>query len=827
MPRIYRLGSFLVALSLIASSFGQTKAKKAEEEGETLPTIARKAHGLEAMPGFFKIFWDEKEGKVWLQIDKFDSEFLYVNSLATGVGSNDIGLDRGLFGDVDGNNPPEHVVKFVRVGPKVLLVQQNLAFRARTENPDERAAVEEAFAKSTLWGFKVEAEEGGSVLVDATRFLLNDAEGVADKLKDTKQGEYKLDEGRSAIFLPRTKSFPKNTEFEATLTFVGEPKGDWLRSVTPMPKAVTVREHHSFVELPDDQYQPRVFDPRCGFYPVSFADYATPIDQPLIKRFITRHRLRKKNPVAVMSEPVEPILYYVDRGMPEPIKSAVIEGASWWNQAFTSAGYIDAFQVKELPADADPMDLRYNMIEWVHRSTRGWSYGTSVIDPRTGEILKGHVSLGSLRVRQDFLIAQGLMQTYAKGTTADPRALKLALARLRQLAAHEVGHTLGLQHNFAASTQDRASVMDYPPPLVTVDKRGNLNFDQAYATGIGAWDKRTILYGYEDFAPGTREEAGLASILKWNLTKGFRYITDADARPPGGAHPLAHLWDNGASPVDELNRLIRVRAIALSRFDEKNIPPGAPMATLENVLVPVYLAHRYQAEAVVKWIGGVNYSYAARGDGEVTNEPLPTDQQRAALKAFLETLDPSFLALPDNVIALIPPQPPGYQRDRELFDPHTGPIFDPMAAAESWVNKALDLLFDPARLSRVVEQNARGKSQLTENEIFDAALQIAAPNPRLGSYERELARMLEKQCLNHLLQLALNPNTQQQVNALALQKIAELEARWKARPVADESEAAENAYLLFQIDQFRRNPKQLEFPRPAKLPEGPPIGEGE
>lgn len=782
-------------------------------------SIAAKVRNAQAYDGYFKYYWDAKTGKIWLEVDKLDQEFLYVNSLTAGVGSNDIGLDRNQLG-------AERIVKFIRSGPKVMLVHVNYEYRAVSDNADERKAVEEAFAQSVLGGFKVEAEANGRILIDLTPFLLRDAHGVSDRLQSRNQGSYKLDANRSAIYLERTKNFPKNSEFEAMLTFAGDPKGGWIRSVTPSPDAVTVRQHHSFVELPDDGYEPRIYDPRSGFNSTSYSDYATPIDQPLVKRFINRHRLEKKNPGAKVSEAVEPIVYYLDRGTPEPIRSALLEGASWWNQAFEAAGYKDAFQVKVLPEDADPMDLRYNVINWVHRSTRGWSYGASVTDPRTGEIIKGHVSLGSLRVRQDFLIAQGLVEAYENGTQADPRLLEMSLARLRQLSAHEVGHTIGLAHNFAASVNDRASVMDYPHPYIDMNVVGKMDFSNAYDTGIGEWDKRTILYGYQDFPDGTNEAEALKNILQENIKMGLLYLSDQDARPAGSASPNAHLWDNGKSAIDELRRLSKVRATALQNFGEKNIPEGMPMAYLENVLVPLYLAHRYQVEAVSKVLGGVNYTYAVRGDGQPANEMVSDEAQREALEALLETLNPSFLVIPEKVIELIPPQPIGYGRDRELFKIHTGLTFDPLGAAESSANNTLSFLLNPERLARVVEQHARDPRRLSLYELMDEVLSAVRVDTKKPAIEQELARITEKLAVQHILQLAGDDGVMRQVSAVAWLKINELEKRLEqlANYTQDPSQLAHYTYLREQIAQFKRRPADYKMPAAPGLPDGSPIG---
>jgi hypothetical protein len=773
--------------------------------------------GMEAFDGYFKFYWDESKGKIWLEIDRLDTEILYVNSLTAGVGSNDIGLDRNQLGD-------SRIVQFKRSGPKVLMVQPNYRYRADSDNEEERLAVEEAFAQSVLWGFKVEKEENGVLLVDFTPFLMRDAHGIANRLRS--QGNYRMDASRSAMYMDRTKNFPQNTEFETTITFTGDARGGYIRSVTPSSDAVTVRMHHSLVELPDDKYEPRVYDPRSGYNALSYYDYATPIDQPIVKRFVRRHRLEKKDPSAAISEAVEPIIYYLDRGTPEPVRSALLEGASWWNQAFEAAGYKDAFQVKMLPADADPMDLRYNVINWVHRSTRGWSYGSSVTDPRTGEIIKGHVSLGSLRVRQDFLIAQGLVEAYADGEEADPRLLEMALARLRQLSAHEVGHTIGLAHNFASSANDRASVMDYPHPLITVDGLGRMDFSKAYDTGIGEWDKRTILFGYQDFPEGTNEKEALNEILAQNNEMGLKYVSDSDARPPYGAHPTGHLWDNGASAANELRRMSQVRKEAISKFGEKNIPVGMPMAYLENVLVPLYLMHRYQVEAVSKSIGGVDYNYTVRGDGQNANKMVNDAAQRDALEALVETLDPSFLALPEKVIEMIPPQPIGYSRSRELFNIHTGLTFDPIGAAESSANHTISFLLNPERLARLVEQHARDPQRLSANDAMNALLDAVGQKREHTAFEKEIARMTEKLAVTHILKLAGDQDIMRQVSALAMLKISELERKLsqQASYTQDVNQLAHIMYLQNLIAQFKDDPTEFQIPEIPSMPDGSPIG---
>lgn len=784
-------------------------------KAQTLPSIEEKTKNLTAYKGFLNFYWDEHAGKIWLQINRLDSEILYQPSLPAGLGSNDIGLDRGLLGS-------GAIVKFTRVGNKILMVQPNYAFRAITNDVAEKRAVEQSFAQSTLWGFTAEAESNGSVLVDITLFLMRDAMQVANRLQTSKQGNYTIDGSRSAMYMSRTKNFPLNTEFETTLTFVTKDAnpGNFVSSVAPSADAITLRMHHSFVQLPDTGFKPRAFDARSGYFSSSYFDYSTPVTEPIEKFFINRHRLQKKDPSAPMSEAVKPIIYYLDNGTPEPIRSALLEGAGWWNQAFEAAGYKDAFQVKVLPEDADPMDLRYNMINWVHRSTRGWSYGYSVVDPRTGEILKGNVTLGSLRVRQDYLIASGLLAPFENGMPADNKMLQMSLQRLKQLAAHEIGHTLGLLHNYIASTQNRASVMDYPSPVVSLNKKGEIDLSNAYTNQIGAWDKVSIAYGYQDFPPGTDERAALNKILTDAAKNGLTFISDRDARDPAGLHPTAHLWDVGKDPVSSLKDVMKVRAAALAKFGENNIRTGTPMAMLEDVLVPVYLFHRYQLEAVTKQVGGLYYTYALKGDGQMVTKPMTKQEQLSALNAVVDCMQPSILALPENIIKLIPPRPNEYPYNRELFNRRTGLAFDPLAAAETAADFPLSFLFNPARLNRMVQYQAENDG-LGIDEMIKVLMSKTWKAPALHGLEGLILQQNEQLLLTYLLSVAVSDEASFATRAAVMEAIENIKDQ--AAKEVKNAMTPNKGYWLLTLERINKRYEVKPFV-PEKMPPGSPIG---
>ena len=815
-------------LFVLLASPSLAQIHPATQPDAKLVNIAGKTAGMKHMSGFLPLDWDAKAGKLYLEIPKLDSDMIYADSLPYGTGSNDLGLDRGQVGDA-------RIVRFERTGPKVLLVQPNTAFRSGSSDAAETLAVRQSFPESVLWGFKVEAETGEAVLVDATDFFLSDVHHVAETLAGTKQGVYKVDDSRSVISLDGTKAFPRNTEVEAELTFTidGAAQGKFVNDVTPDGHAMTVRERSSFVALPEPGFVPRRFDPRAGYFANSYRDYTTPLGESLDQQFIARHRLVKKDAnCATACEAVTPIQYYVDRGAPEPIRTALLEGARWWDQAFQAAGWAaGTFRVDLLPEGADPMDVRYNIIQWVHRYTRGWSYGSAVMDPRTGEIIKGNVTLGSLRGRQDYLIAEALLAPYKDGDApADDPMLKMVLARLRQLAAHETGHTLGLMHNFAASSYAQgASVMDYPHPYVTLDADGKPDLSHAYAENIGAWDKVAIDYGYREFATHSDEHASLDAILADAEKRGIPYITDDDARPFGSAHPHAHLWDNGPDAAAELDRILTVRAAALARFGEDAVREGTPMAQLEETLVPLYLLHRYQTEAAIKVIGGLNYEYNLRGDGQAAPTIVAPADQKKALDAVLKTLQPQTLTLPESLLHILPPHPPGWPRTQESLPSHTGLTFDPIAAAEASADLTLQVLLDPARASRLIEYHMRVPASPSLRGVLEAVSNTTAERPEGGhSMTSEVERAVEFRGLEAMMTLAVNPEASSQARAIARSHIEDLlKTMTTAKPLEDTAEAIHRNAMIERMHQFEHDPAKFVPAKPVQAPPGMPIGDDE
>jgi hypothetical protein len=719
-------------------------------------TIAEYTRDLEKRDGYVPLYWDADRGRLLLEV-RPDEEFLYLPSLATGVGSQPLGLDRGLIGQ-------SLLAQFTRTGPRVHLVVKNTRFRAtRTDNAALVRSVEESFPTSTLAALEVLAEGDGRVLVDATAHFLTDVMDVRARLREANAGAYQLDRERSRIHLPHTRAFPENTEIEASLTFTSDAPGAEIRRHAPDARAITVRQHHSLVKLPAPGYTPRRFDPRAGVSGLPFFDFSLPYDDPYERGYLRRHRLVKQDPASAESDPVTPIVYYLDPAIQEPYRTAFKEGAAWWADVFRAAGFRNAFRVEDMPPDMDPMDARYHVIQWMHRSDIGASVGPSFVDPRTGEIIKAAVRMDSYRSLTNYDLLAGVMAAPAGaeldelagwlGTLIEQDTIdEVILARRRQHSAHEIGHTLGLPHNFIASKHGRASVMDYPAPLIRLVD-GQLDVSEAYAPSPGLWDTLAIRYAYTEFPEG-QEEAGLAAIVDEMFASDAEFITNPD-HGPAGAYPEASAWDNGSDAVMELARVMEVRRHLMARFDERALKPGEPAFLLGRRFAHVYLHHRWTLEAAIKAVGGMEFHYARRGDPLPPTRIIDGARQRRALDVVLAALHPDELSIPEPLLRTFAPRPFGHTEDRWAFASAAGPAFDQVGTARSLAAHTVRTLLHPERAARLVAFAARDSSLPTLEDVIGILIDRTWP-ASAGGAESALGRTVQRVVVDELIRLATN-----------------------------------------------------------------------
>jgi hypothetical protein len=778
--------------------------------------------GTVTQSGLLPVHVDAKGGRILLSLPAPDREglsgrFIYYASLKTGLGSAPVGLDRSM-------SISSRLLTFRRMGKKVAVEIENPRFRATGAPAAEQAAARGSFAQSTLWIGDVAAETAdGRLLVDISGLLTRDAIGISRALQGAGEREYRLVPDLSAADPAAVRAFPDNLEFEALQTYVSATPGPEVGNIAPEAGNISFVVRHSLVRLPEPGFKPLRFDPRSGSIPIQVLDYAAPLGQPIVYELAKRFRLEKIDPAAPRSRVRKPIVFYVDRSAPEPIRTALVEGASWWRQAFEEAGFIDAYRVEVLPEGADPLDVRYNVINWVNRATRGWSYGDGLEDPRTGEIIKGTVLLGSLRVRQDMLIFEGLVGADKVGTGGPNDPVVAALARIRQLSAHEVGHALGIAHNFAGSTQGRFSVMDYPAPRVALVD-GAPDLSDAYGVGLGRWDGFAV-----DWLYGSRSDAEAAGKASAALAEGLRFVGDNEARPLGAAHPHGSLWDDAADPVAELGRMLAVRRAAVQRFGLGALAAGEPVANLRRKFVPVWLLHRYQVEAAAKLVGGVDFSYSVRGDGREAAARVEPAAQRRALGALLATLSPAELTVPEGLLPLLSAGwsgSPDRQFEIEIFRTSGGPVFDPMAASEAAAAVTLNVLLAPDRLNRLAEQKRLDPGTIgfaqTMDALADAVFSPPPADERLAAVQRRvatatamaMARAQRDPALSPVLALSLDERLQQLAGDLASRR----------GNAADRDWARGLARLLKDREALD---KALAEPRRApQIPPGMPIGSG-
>jgi hypothetical protein len=752
---------------------------------------------------FLRVRVDEARNRALLDIPsgQLNKEFLHQVTLATGLGTGS--LDRAQTGQ-------SAIVKLERHGNRVLMVRDNYGVRAPNGDAANVRAAMEAFPRSIVASFPVDGDANGVLTVDASSLFLTDAYGVADGLRGQGPGAggpYRVDATRSFLDGERTKAFPRNAEVHAVLTFVSDQPSRALgRGVAPDAKALTFEEHHSLVMLPDTTgFRPRDYDPRYGFFGTQFADLSKPFDGDYRGGFINRWRLVPRDPAAYargeLVDPVTPVTYYLDPGIPAPYREALREGGNWWAKVFEAAGFRNAFRVLDLPAGADPMDARYNMLMWVHRTGPGPSVGPSYSDPRTGEILRAVVRMDAWRSLIDYNIWAGTVPTFgAAGPNVSAEAF--AMARRRQHAAHEIGHTIGLQHNYIASSQGRASVMDYPFPLITAGTDGQLDLRDAFRTGPGAWDSLAIRLGYTWYPTPAAEKSGLAAMMKDGIARNVRFINDTYANA-NGSNPNVTRWEEGTNVFDAVQRASKVRRIMMDKFDERAIQPGDPLALLNMRFAHVYLHHRYSLEALSKYVGGMDFTFAMRGDGQVPTRVLPVAEQRRALTMALDAIAPAELTVSERVQKLIPPPPPGFNTDQTWIEGSGGTTFDVLTLAGGLATEVIGYLLDRERAARLVQFAARDAGALTLDEVMRTIVgrTWGAPVPASPA-ERAVLRTSQRAALDVLLDLGGDQRAMPDVRAAAIAQLTQLNARLATVAGADAAARAHVVAARHDIARF-------------------------
>jgi hypothetical protein len=823
-----KLYSRLLVLALVCAAqcgTSQTAPPSAERV-----TLSVRVAGLARHDGFLPYFWDEKKGEILFELSPtaLAREFLYFTATGSGIGSTNIFADRSSFSGAA-------LCRFRRVGTRVLVIQENTNFRAEAGSPDLKRSVEASFPTSVLAALPIEAEDNGSLLVNANSLLIRDVADLTAQLKQRARNvggrlvreegsgaSWRLDEARSVIDLDHTGSFPLNTEVEALLTFTTDAASNFNQ---PAAHTLSVREHHSFAALPAPDYQTREQDPRVGFSSDSFQDFSQPFDRPLTRCVIHRWRLEKKDPNASLSEPVKPIVLYLDRAIPEPVRSAARRGALWWNDAFEQAGFKNALRVEDLPEGADPLDVRYSTIQWTNRSGRGWSVGMSHSDPRTGEIIHAVVQLDSHRMRTannywESIFPPGreaepALDLFAALDDLDPQlsAEQVMSNRLALLTCHEVGHILGLDHNFVASTYGRGSVMDYFAPRVRIRPDGSADLSDAYMQGVGSYDRFAIEWGYSQGKPGNtseQERARLDAAVKGSIAKGIVWGNYAD--------PRWNSYDDGPDPVSWLKDVLPVRDALLAHYGPQLLRPGEPNSMLASRLPLVYMFHRYALGAAINVIASAKVPLSLAGDGQAPLSVWPVESQKEALRLVLQALDPAKLDLPPALWKVLAPVE-NREDDPERFTSSAGYLFSPQDGARAMAGIVVGGLLDRERTQRLAVLSHEDASQLSPSDVVSSLIDAGFSGTAHSQAEQDLAAVVQTEIGERLMILAADAEATPEVRASALAGVRDVQREIKDRGQNPVLQQLDHEITLFLLDPHQNVPKT----KSAGAPPGPPV----